>query len=106
MVAGDLAAFPAGTGISHCFINNSGREVLLLVGGEKPVRKVAPDARAVGRKADDGQGGRADHERLRAETAMPVHVSENALINVVLGSAMALFALLPPPGAPDGNTPA
>jgi len=29
-------------------------------------------------------------ERLKAETAMPVHVSENALINVVLGSAMAL----------------
>jgi uncharacterized cupin superfamily protein len=34
MVAGDLAAFPAGTGISHCFINNGDREVLLLVGGE------------------------------------------------------------------------
>jgi rod shape-determining protein MreB len=29
-------------------------------------------------------------ERLRSETGMPVHVSENALINVVLGSAMAL----------------
>ena len=36
MVAGDLAAFPAGTGICHCFINNSGREALLLVGGEAP----------------------------------------------------------------------
>jgi uncharacterized cupin superfamily protein len=34
MVAGDLAAFPAGTGICHCFINNSEREALLLVGGE------------------------------------------------------------------------
>lgn len=34
MVAGDLAAFPAGTGICHCFSNNSGREALLLVGGE------------------------------------------------------------------------
>ena len=34
MVAGDLAAFPAGTGISHCFINNTDREVRLLVGGE------------------------------------------------------------------------
>lgn len=34
MVAGDLAAFPAGTGICHCFINNTGREVSLLVGGE------------------------------------------------------------------------
>ncbi len=29
-------------------------------------------------------------DRIRAETNMPVHVSENALINVVLGSAMAL----------------
>ena len=36
MVAGDLAAFPAGTGISHCFINNGDREALLLVGGDAP----------------------------------------------------------------------
>jgi len=36
MVAGDLAAFPAGTGISHCFINNGEREALLLVGGDAP----------------------------------------------------------------------
>jgi len=36
MNAGDLAAFPAGTGISHCFINNGDHEVLLLVGGEAP----------------------------------------------------------------------
>jgi uncharacterized cupin superfamily protein len=34
MGAGDLAAFPAGTGVSHCFINNSGHEARLLVGGE------------------------------------------------------------------------
>jgi uncharacterized cupin superfamily protein len=34
MRAGDFAAFPSGTGICHCFINNSKREVLLLVGGE------------------------------------------------------------------------
>jgi uncharacterized cupin superfamily protein len=34
MVAGDLAAFPAGTGICHCFINNSEHEVVLLAGGE------------------------------------------------------------------------
>lgn len=32
--AGDLAAFPSGTGISHAFINNGEREALLLVGGE------------------------------------------------------------------------
>jgi uncharacterized cupin superfamily protein len=36
MHAGELAAFPAGTGISHCFINNSETEALLLVGGEAP----------------------------------------------------------------------
>jgi len=34
MGVGDLAAFPAGTGICHCFINNGERDVLLLVGGE------------------------------------------------------------------------
>lgn len=36
MKAGDLAAFPVGTGISHCFINNGTEEALLLVGGEAP----------------------------------------------------------------------
>jgi uncharacterized cupin superfamily protein len=42
MVAGDLAAFPAGTGICHCFINNGDREALLLVGGEasKPDNRI------------------------------------------------------------------
>ena len=36
VVAGDLVAFPAGTGICHCFINNGEQEALLLVGGEAP----------------------------------------------------------------------
>ena len=36
MTPGDLAAFPAGTGVSHCFINNTAQEVVLLVGGEAP----------------------------------------------------------------------
>lgn len=36
MVPGDLAAFPARTGIAHCFINNSPAPALLLVGGEAP----------------------------------------------------------------------
>ena len=42
MVAGDLAAFPAGTGVCHCFINNTDREALLLVGGEasKPDNRI------------------------------------------------------------------
>jgi uncharacterized cupin superfamily protein len=34
MRAGDFAALPSGTGITHCFINNSEREALLMVGGE------------------------------------------------------------------------
>ncbi|MGH8042517.1 MAG: cupin domain-containing protein [Rudaea sp.] len=34
MSAGDFAAFPAGTGICHCFINNTERDAILLVGGE------------------------------------------------------------------------
>ena len=36
MRTGDLAAFPAGTGVAHCFINNDNQDVLLLVGGEAP----------------------------------------------------------------------
>ena len=37
LIAGDLAAFPAGTGICHCFINNHAEvEAVLLVGGESP----------------------------------------------------------------------
>jgi uncharacterized cupin superfamily protein len=36
MSPGDLAAFPVGTGIAHCFINNGAQEALLLVGGEAP----------------------------------------------------------------------
>src|SRR5260370_23094436 len=38
MRPGDFAAFPAGTGICHCFINNSKHEALLLVGGEAAKR--------------------------------------------------------------------
>ena len=38
MRPGDFAAFPAGTGISHCFLNNSEHEVLLIVGGEASKR--------------------------------------------------------------------
>jgi len=34
MKSGDLAAFPAGTGICHTFLNNGDREATLLVGGE------------------------------------------------------------------------
>lgn len=35
MKAGDLVAWPAGTGINHCVINNSDREAVLLSGGEQ-----------------------------------------------------------------------
>lgn len=34
MRPGDFAAFPAGTGVCHCFMNNGANEALLLVGGE------------------------------------------------------------------------
>lgn len=34
MKAGDLAAFPAGTGICHTFLNNGASPATLLVGGE------------------------------------------------------------------------
>ena len=33
--AGDLVAFPAGTGICHTFINDGDRDALLLSGGER-----------------------------------------------------------------------
>jgi uncharacterized cupin superfamily protein len=36
MNAGDLAAFPAGTGVCHTFLNDGDRDALLLVGGERP----------------------------------------------------------------------
>ncbi len=35
MKAGDLAAFPAGTGVCHSFLNNGDEQALLLVGGER-----------------------------------------------------------------------
>jgi uncharacterized cupin superfamily protein len=39
MRPGDFAAFPAGTGICHCFLNDSKHDVLLLVGGEASKRE-------------------------------------------------------------------
>jgi uncharacterized cupin superfamily protein len=38
MQPGDFTAFPAGTGICHCFINNSAQDALLMVGGEASKR--------------------------------------------------------------------
>jgi uncharacterized cupin superfamily protein len=42
MTKGDLAAFPAGTGIAHTFINDGAADALLLVGGErtKPTNRI------------------------------------------------------------------
>lgn len=34
---GDFVAFPAGTGITHTFINNTSEDVLLLVGGQSKI---------------------------------------------------------------------
>lgn len=43
MKKGDLAAFPAGTGIAHTFLNDGDEDALLLVGGErsKPNHRIA-----------------------------------------------------------------
>ncbi len=41
LTAGDLAAFPANTGIAHAILNNSDRDALLFVGGEnKPDTRI------------------------------------------------------------------
>lgn len=42
MKTGDLAAFPAGTGICHTFLNDGDRDAVLLVGGEstKPDNRI------------------------------------------------------------------
>ncbi len=41
MKKGDLAAFPAGTGVCHSFLNNGEHDALLLVGGErKPENRI------------------------------------------------------------------
>ena len=37
MQEGDIALFPAGTGVAHTFINNSDAEAMLFVGGERAV---------------------------------------------------------------------
>ena len=39
MRAGDFAAFPAGTGIAHTFINDGEADAMLLVGGEASKRE-------------------------------------------------------------------
>lgn len=36
MTKGDFAAFPAGTGICHTFLNDGDHDAVLLVGGERP----------------------------------------------------------------------
>jgi len=52
MKAGDLAAFPAGTGVCHTFLNDGDRDALLLAGGEadKATNRITypldPDRRA------------------------------------------------------------
>ncbi len=42
MTKGDLAAFPAGTGVCHSFLNDGDRDAVLLVGGErsKPTNRI------------------------------------------------------------------
>lgn len=42
LVPGDFVAFPSGTGIAHTFLNNTDKNAVLLVGGErsKPTNKI------------------------------------------------------------------
>ena len=47
MRPGDLAAFPAGTGICHCFINNSEQDVLLLEGETLQGPTIASTTRSI-----------------------------------------------------------
>ncbi|HMS96768.1 MAG TPA: cupin domain-containing protein [Tabrizicola sp.] len=53
--AGDAVGFKAGTGLAHSFLNNTDRDVRLIVVGDRPKRKnrivypVDPDRRAVRR---------------------------------------------------------
>jgi uncharacterized cupin superfamily protein len=53
MVAGDLVAWPAGTGIAHCLINNGDRDAVVLAGGEsgRPGAKITYPLHP-GRRAD------------------------------------------------------
>ncbi len=39
LIPGDFVALPAGTGIAHTFLNNTDKNVLLLVGGERPKKE-------------------------------------------------------------------
>jgi uncharacterized cupin superfamily protein len=74
MVAGDFAAFPAGTGICHTFMNNGAADALLLAGGEasKPGSRIFyplhPERRAAmkpGRWWEDVPARpRGDHDGL------------------------------------------
>lgn len=39
LAPGDAVGFPAGTGLSHSFLNNTAAEVRLLVAGDRPKRR-------------------------------------------------------------------
>lgn len=59
MVPGDLAAFPAGTGIAHTFLNESAAEAFLLVGGE-----VSRDEHRIVYPVDPERNAQLSPERL------------------------------------------
>ena len=56
LAPGDAVGFPAGTGLAHTFINNSGAEVHLLVVGEKH----KPENRIVYPLNPESKAGRED----------------------------------------------
>jgi uncharacterized cupin superfamily protein len=64
MTPGDLAAFPAGTGICHTFLNNTDRDATLLVGGSATRTTTGSTTRSI-------PGGEAISRRARGGTTCP-----------------------------------
>ncbi|MBC7142173.1 MAG: cupin domain-containing protein [Rhodobacteraceae bacterium] len=56
LAPGDAVGFPAGTGLCHSFLNNTGAEVRLLVVGERP----KPENRIVYPRNPEQRSGRED----------------------------------------------
>ncbi|MCA9593296.1 MAG: cupin domain-containing protein [Myxococcales bacterium] len=125
MQAGDLAAFPAGTGICHSILNNSDGEALLLVGGErtKPDNRIYyplnPERRDDMKPEqwwhDAPLRRRGPHDgltdRRRAELGLEARKAESVLFLCVANSARSQLAegiarqILPGRVASAGSAP-
>lgn len=110
MVAGDIAAFPAGTGIAHTILNHGPGEALLLVAGERSMGKsrlwypLNPERRE--RLAEGRWWGDVPSRRMGAWPPRPTPPSEAAPILVTdrlllrwweLGDAEAMFRIFGEP---------